>query len=338
MDKSNATKIKLLKLWELLYTETDSEHPLSTTEIIHRLSEDGIMLTRKTLYRDIALLNETGFEVFCDRAQANQYYVANRSFELSELHILMDALQAAAFIPDRKTSELVSKIAGLSGNCSAELLKRNVVRFNVLKTTNEAILFSVNEITTAIESHKKIVFRYFDYGIRHERIYRRDGHHYIVSPFATVFSDDQYYLLCYDSRFRKMLHYRIDRMDEVSMSEKDAEDPPDDFLFSVSKHRQSLFRMFSGDTRIVTFSADRTLSDVLFDRFGADITLIEQPDGTIFFSAEVQISPTFFGWCAMLGDKLKILSPAEIVDAYQTHLNQILSVYQNSNRKEDENG
>ena len=141
MDTTNATRIKLLKLWELLCSETDSEHPMSTTDIIRRLSEDGIFLTRKTLYRDIATLNENGFEVLCDKSQANLYYVASRTFELSELHILMDALQAAAFIPERKTAALISKVAGLSGNRTAELLKRNVVRFNVLKTTNEAILY-----------------------------------------------------------------------------------------------------------------------------------------------------------------------------------------------------
>ena len=336
MDTTNVTRIKLLKLWELLCSETDSEHPMSTTDIIRRLSEDGISLTRKTLYRDIATLNENGFEVLCDKSQANLYYVASRTFELSELHILMDALQAAAFIPERKTAALISKVAGLSGNRSAELLKRNVVRFNVLKTTNEAILYSVNEIITAIEAHKKVVFRYFDYGIGHERVYRRDGHHYIVSPFATVFSDDQYYLLCYDNRFHKMLHYRVDRMDSVSVSEKDAEDPPEDFLFSVSKHRQSLFRMFSGDTRLVTFSADRTLSDVIFDRFGAEVTLKEQDDNTVLFSAEVQISPTFFGWCAMLGDELRILSPAEVADRYRAHLNAIFTSYTDENRKGNE--
>ena len=325
MDTANATRIKLLKLWELLCSETDADHPMSTPDIIRRLGEEGVSITRKTLYRDIAMLNENGFEVFCDRAQANRYYVAGRTFALPELHILMDALQAAAFLSEKKTAALVSKVAGLSGNRSAELLKRNVVRFNVLKTENEAVIYSVNEIITAMETHKQIFFRYFDYGIDHERVWRRDGHHYIVSPFATVFSDDQYYLLCYDSRFGKMLHYRVDRMDGVTVSEKEAQDPPDDFLFSISRHRRSLFRMCSGDTRTVTFSADRAFSDIIFERFGAEVTLTEREGGQVTFSADVQVSPAFFGWCAMLGPRLKILSPAAVADAYRSYLAAILA-------------
>ena len=59
MDK-DIRRIRLLKLWKILSTETDKEHPLSTGDIIDKLAEIGIDCHRITLYEDIKLLNKYG--------------------------------------------------------------------------------------------------------------------------------------------------------------------------------------------------------------------------------------------------------------------------------------
>ena len=63
MPRANEQKIKLLVLYDILQRETDEEHPLSTNEIIERLSARGIEVSRKILPGDIALLNKYGFEI-----------------------------------------------------------------------------------------------------------------------------------------------------------------------------------------------------------------------------------------------------------------------------------
>lgn len=107
MPKTNFTKIKLLKLWEILSVGSDEDHPLSTSEIIDKLKSQGVECDRKTLYEDIRTLNEYGYEVLCEKGQrSNRYCVVDRSFDVPELHILMDAVQAAGFITEKKTAEL----------------------------------------------------------------------------------------------------------------------------------------------------------------------------------------------------------------------------------------
>ena len=64
MKKVNGTKIKLLKLLEILQSESDEDNSLSTTEIIEKLAERGISCDRNTVYRDIKKLNESGMK-FC---------------------------------------------------------------------------------------------------------------------------------------------------------------------------------------------------------------------------------------------------------------------------------
>ena len=124
MRKGSFQKLKYVVLLEILRRETDSEHTMSTKMLLQKLKEYGIESSRETLYSDIKILNENGFEILCNRGISNEYYVEDRSFDLPELRILIDAAQATSFIAPKKTDELIDKIAALGGTHRAELLKK----------------------------------------------------------------------------------------------------------------------------------------------------------------------------------------------------------------------
>jgi predicted DNA-binding transcriptional regulator YafY len=307
MQKESIGKIRPMKLWEILSQETDEEHPIGTQELLQRLAEMNIDCTRKTLYADIALLNQCGYEVMSTRGTSNLYYVMDRKFDVSELRILSDAVQAAGFVTERKTKEFVDKIAGLAGSRSGEVLKQNLVAFNKTKNTNESIYYNVSEITRALNEHRKIEFMYFDYDLNHKRVYRKNGQKYVVSPYATICAEDHYYLVCHDGKHAGISHYRVDRMDRVMMRE-DEIDRKAVKDFDLSKHKKAVFGMFIGKTQTVRFAAHNSLIDHVFDKFG-DSTLLEPLSATTFtFTAEVQLSPNFYGWCCSFGDKLVVMT------------------------------
>ena len=159
MKPEKAFRIRLVKILEILRQETDEDNPMPTNTLIKKLAEQGIECDRRTLYRDIQVLNEYGYEVLCTGAISNEYYVVDRSFDIPELRILLDAVQAASFITPKKTEVLVDKIADLAGSHRAEVLKKNIMRFNITKHTHEAIYYYVNEIESAImEGEENIVF------------------------------------------------------------------------------------------------------------------------------------------------------------------------------------
>ena len=328
MKNETLNKIRILKIWEMLQAETDEEHPMGTEEIIERLAESGIVAHRTTIYDDIKLLNECGYEIMSRRGRSNKYYVEDRSFSSAELHILLDAVQAASFITDAKTEELIGKIAQLAGSQKGLVLKRNIVEFNTVKSSNESIYYSVNEIVTAINNRQKIIFLYFDYDNNHKRVYRRGGHHYVVSPYATVFADGHYYLVTYDSRYNKMVHYRIDRMERVEMVKDQAELPPDELAFDLGVHKKQLFGMFSGTATEVTIEMHKSLIDAVFDLFGEKTRIISNGEETIRFTAEVQISDLFFGWCCSFGQKLKVLGPSSVIDQLKEYTKTVVQQYE----------
>ncbi len=332
MDKE-MKRVRLLKIWEMLNAHTDEEHPMGTEEILSRLADMGIECVRSTLYEDIKTLQRFGYEIFCVRSTSNMYYVADRNISIPELLILMDSIQAASFVTEKKTGELVDKVAQLAGSQRGEVLKRNIVEFTVAKSENESILYSVSEIAQAIVNRKKIYFQYFDYDVKFARAYRMSKktpdkkRGYKVNPLGTVFDNGYYYLFCYDDFFKGVSHYRIDRMDGVKMLEEDMTEGIDKDDFDLPTRKRQLFGMFGGDEAHVDFRVHRSLIDVIYDKFGDIVKLFAVDDEWVGFKADVQISPTFLAWCCSFGNKLKVVSPKGVVEKLRAYLDELQTVY-----------
>lgn len=321
-------------MWELLKHETDEKHPMGTQEIIARLKKEGVEVDRKILYTDIDLLNNSGYEVMCTRSKSNKYYVMDRSFDTAEVRVLMDAVQAAAFITERKTEVLLDKISALAGSKRGEVLKSNITKFSTVKSTNESIYYVIDKIVEAIEENKKITFNYFDYGLKREKIFRKSRKDpnkdklYFVNPVETVFNNDQYYLICYDDVHKEFTNYRIDRMDNVSILDKDI--VVYDWLKGkdISKYKRQQFEMFSGEVKNVTFTADRGLIDVIYDKFGSGVRIKLTDDGHLKCTVEVQAGAMFIAWLCSFDNRLKVVSPPSVVNKVKEHLEKTIEQYE----------
>ncbi len=56
-------KLRVVKLLEILQQDTNSEHPIPTNSLLCRLAELGYTADRRTVSRDIEILNAQGYEV-----------------------------------------------------------------------------------------------------------------------------------------------------------------------------------------------------------------------------------------------------------------------------------
>ena len=326
MTNENSRKIKLLKLWELLKSETDEGNPMDTKTIIKRLGEEGIQVDRKILYADIELLNKYGFEVLKDRSRSNRYYVVDRSFDPHEVRILMDAVHSAGFITDKKTDELITKISALAGSKMGKLLKGNITKSSTVKSTNELIYYSIDTIVRAIQDNKKIGFFYFDYNENRERVYRKDKKWYVVNPVTTFIDNNQYYLVCYDDKHKDLTQYRVDRMEAVAMLEQDVTPNEKAEKSSLAEHKRQLFSMYGGKVERVTFEISKNLIDMVLDRFGERVKISVKGD-KVACVVEVQVSPMFIAWCCSYGAQLKITQPKNVVAQIKDHIEQMKELY-----------
>lgn len=325
-------KFKLMKLYELLKQETDEDHPISRIELCRRLNEMGISSNVRTLSIDINDLQSAGFEVEnFKRGKEKLYYVPEREMSLPELKIIIDALQAASFVTEKKTAELVEKVAAIGGSHKAELLKSNMVRFNTRKHTNEAILYSVNSIEDAIARRKKIAFNYFHLNEKAERVYvttdSGDRKRYYVEPVALIFNEDNYYLMAYNSKHpESTANYRVDRMDRVEVVEESVlSEEALAKIDGVAAYTEEAFKMFGGEREAVVLRFDKQLIGPVFDKFGEDTPMKPVDESSCEATVHVQVSPTFFGWLAQFGNQMKVLEPECVVAKFKEHVQCVFS-------------
>ena len=145
-------KRKLLELARLFMTKSDEQHRLSMQDIINHLENNGIAAERKGIYRDIDVLCEAGMDICRDKG----YYLASREFELAELKLLADAIAASRSVSSKKSLGIIKKLQGLASVYQARELNRSVYVSGRVKTENEALIYNVDTLHTAINQGKKV--------------------------------------------------------------------------------------------------------------------------------------------------------------------------------------
>lgn len=318
MARENYRKVKLLKLLELLRKRTDEQHPMTTSEICTAMDELGIPCDRRIVKQDVDNLNDLGYEVMVTMVgHEKAYYVEDRSFSLPELKILIDAVHASSFITEKKSEELIEKLAALAGEHRAEVLKRNMVCFNTRKHSNEKILYTIDTLEEAILTQKKVIFLYFDLDESGQRVYRRGGHHYVVEPVALVFNEDNYYLTSYSSRHDSTSNYRVDRMDAVEIIEEPCDEKAVALRDEVAAYTEQAFKMFGGQLEDVALEFERGLIGVVYDKFGESVKMIPSGENRCIATVKVRISPVFWGWLFQFAGQMDIISPARLNEEYK---------------------
>ena len=328
-NQENNQKIKLLKIMEILQQETDEEHPLKTSDICARLLGMHITCDTRTLGKDMRFLNEQGYEILYRMAgHEKAYYVEDRSFSVPELKVLLDAVQAASFITEKKTGELTEKIAALGGSHRAELLTGNMIRFNTRKHSNEAVYYNIDTLEQAITERRKASFYYFRLNEQGERIYRHDKRRYVQEPVALIYLEDNYYLLCYNTEQKKLWSYRIDRMSEVKIEEAGISKAAANIIEKedLSQYTEETFKMFSGESRPVRLRFTENLIDMMFDRFGEDTGMERTEDDLIEALVKVQVSPMFFGWICQFAGQMQIVWPDSVSDEFNKYIRNVNTI------------
>ncbi len=322
MAKSSNQKTKLLHLCQILLRQTDENHPITVPQMIEELARYGIQAERKSLYDDLEALRTMGLDVQSRKGKSPGWFVGEREFQLPEVKLLMDAVQASRFITQKKSDALLRKLERLTSVHQARQLQRQVYVSGRTKVMNESIYYNVDKLHTALSARKAITFQYFDYDIFRKKVFRREGKRYAVSPFGLIWDDENYYLVAFDHLNREMRHYRVDKMANIVVTGlgREGEDLYPDF--QIARYGRKHFGMYSGKELAVTLRGRRDMARVVWDYFGQEVIMV--PDGEDYFTVtqSVVMSPQFFGWLFGLEGGLVIISPREAAEAYRVKLRQ----------------
>lgn len=323
----SSVKLRMLYIMKILLEKADEKHTLSAADIDRSLHDYGMSADRKTIYSDIETLKEFGLDILQSKGTNGGYYIGRRDFELPELKLLVDAVQSSKFISPKKSETLIKKLENLTSEHDARLLQRNVFIYNRLKTGNETIYYNVDQIHTAILENKQIEYKYAEWTVQKELVAKKDGALYKVSPWSLTWNDQNYYLIAYDEASDCIKHYRVDKMQQVGVIDKERVGKDKFQHFDLAEFAKKTFGMYGGHDEAVTLVCRNEIAGVILDRFGKDVTLIPIDNEHFRVRILVSVSPQFFGWVTGIGKEMQIAGPESVKEEYQKYLRDILGEY-----------
>ena len=319
-------KTRIILILEILKSETDEDHVIKAEEIIERIREEGLKCDRKTLYSDIASLVDAGYDIIHEApGSGGGYKLVSRDFEDAELRLLADAVYSSKFISQQKTRILADKLQKLTSSYMASSMIRQIYSSDT-KTLNEDVLYNVDTLSRAILEDSKVEFEYLVWG-KNKKLVTKGAKKRLLSPWALIWQDQNYYLMAYDTDASKMKHFRVDKMRHVNMTGIQREGRKDFEKIDMSSYVEETFSMYGGRLETVTLDLPEDLIGIAYDRFGTDVSQRPGNPGRILVRTKCYVSATFYGWLSGLGGDVLIAGPDNIRDEYRDYLKSIIEKY-----------
>lgn len=318
MDSFEPKKLALIRILQILEKHSDSEHPIKHDKIVELLeNEYGLVVERKAIGRNISLLNEAGFEIETTKKGS---YLAERTFEDSELRLLIDGVLSSGYITAKHSKDLIEKLCSQANKYFRPRVK-NIYSVNDWnKTDNVSIFYTIEIVDEAIEKGKQVRFEYNKYG-KDKKLHRTSRQ--IVSPYQMILHNQRYYLMGYNEKWKEMRYYRMDRITNIELVNE-----PSTSLRAIKgfesgidykRFSQSMPYMFADEPQMVEFIADGWAIDQIVDWFGKDIRIEERQDGRFLVCVKVSINAMEY-WAMQYMNAVEIVSPIELRERLRKNL------------------
>lgn len=324
MAKQFDEKLKILYILKILTEETDADHRLSTAEIIEKLAGYGIAAERKSIYRDLDTLSDFGYDISRGHAGCCLY---SRTFELPELKLLVDAVQASKFITEKKSRDIIKKLGAMASRHESAELNRGVYVSERLKSSEAAVIYTIDGLHSAINANHMVSFKYLEWTPDKKKRPRHNGKVYTLSPWGLIWDDENYYLLAYDAQFGGIKHFRVDKISKLCELDEPRQGQKQYSRLDLGMYSKKVFGMFNGEEDTVTIEFPAELCGVIFDRFGTGMTVFDHNNGRYSVAISVKVSDNFLSWIVQFGGKIRIVSPQSVIDRMNTLLESVMECH-----------
>ena len=322
-----ATKNRIVYLMQYLQENSDENRSVTTAQIREEMARKGCPIIISTLRDDIESLQSAGYDIQVIETEGmpTTYSWLDREWSQPELQILVDAVSSSQFITSEKSHQLIEKLAKMAAPSLRDSLKPEILVSEHVKAPNKQILLSVQAVRRAIDRDRKITFKYVTYNLEKQQVPRHQGtpqEDYVVSPYATIWNNERYYMVGYSEKRKDINTYRIDRMIGVKQVPRKRIPAPEDF--SIQDYTDKVFWMYDGNKEDVTLRCRHKILDQVIDRFGEGIELKNVTRQTFDVTVPVCISGTFYAWVVQFVGEMNIEAPGYVKDAYAGYLQEAI--------------
>ena len=320
MESLEPKKLALIRIMQIFQKFSDYDHPLKQEDIARYLDEEyGIVIERKAVSRNISLLKEAGFEIESKRAGS---YLEERDFTDAELRILIDGVLSSKHITAKYSKDLIDKLCSLSSKYFRSHVKHVHTVGDWDKTENQALFYNIEIVDEAIEEKRQIRFDYNKYGVD-KKLHKTRTHQ--ASPYQLILHNQRYYLMARNEYWKGMACYRLDRITNMSITEKGltpitAVDGYENGI-NYKDLSTALPYMYTDKPEQVEFIAEPYIIDQIIDWFGKDIRISKYGDGDKQIKVSVRVSPMAMEhWAMQYINHVEILSPSVLREQIKENL------------------
>ena len=332
MAATNNQKLKLLYILKFLQENTDENHIAHAEEIKLYLLNHGISAERKSIYSDVSNLIDFGYDIIKCNGSGGGYFLASREFELAELRLLSDAVQAANFISAKKTKQLLDKIFTLTSKEQAKKIKSQVYVDNRPKCKNEELYYTIDKLDRAIGDRRKVKIVYRRRIISGDPTKAYEEKEHVISPYSLIWSNDHYYLVGNKDKYDNLMVMRIDRIKHTEIMEESFSRPfsevsPYKFSFDSADYASKHFGMFSGEPKPISLLCSDDIVENVLDRFGEDADIHKSGPSKFTLNANSAVNDGLVSWIIQFGGKIQVSSPNELKNMVLKRVDEIKSAY-----------
>lgn len=307
-------------LLQILQEESDENHILTANDLIERIDQRlGTSIERRTVYSNIQILRQAGYEISDTSDNGKGYYLLTRKFEKGEILLLCNAIHASHIINQKQSEELIGKLLSELPKDQRSEFRSSVYLPNRLKSQNKVLLYNIEIISEAVRDGKKLSFSYLRYDPdAGKEIYRKEP--YIIEPRYIVWQDARPYLISTNPKYAGFTHFRIDKIKNPVILKEPVRRLSRTENLEAYRYAENKLFMFAGETISVIFRcADRILPQ-LRDILGPDMNVQESNDDTSLVRCTTTEAGAVFLAQQFL-DVIEIISP----NSLRRHFRKVLA-------------
>lgn len=271
MTETKGKKALSLCILRVLEQHANKANPLSTRHIIELLKEDhGMIAERKAVGRNLLLLQEMGFPLSTYQENGKGYYLKTDTGDRKHEH---DPIALDAYLRAPRSDRSEAEILKLQDEVPVFVSDAEV------RSQSEAVFQTLDLLKEAILNQRQISFLYAVVKTDGKKAPQRETP-FAVSPYALFLAEGYYYVIVSMSGYGRLLHYRCDLMEQVTLLDQPWRAPETlieckDGLDVEAYVNRTIYHTDVRELHTVLCAGH--LTGELLDRFGDAVTM--RPEG-----------------------------------------------------------
>ncbi len=275
-------------------------------------------VSRRTIQRDIEDLCMAGIPIVTTQGGDGGIRIAD-GFNLDrsllkpdELQNVLIGLRSLGSVSDTaRIEELVQKLSPKD----APLQITDSIVIDLSSHYKNSLSEKITLLKTAILKNLRVTFDYYSPGGRTSRV---------AEPYLITFKWSAWYVLCFCCNSQEFRLFKLNRLWKADLT-------GEAFIPRIiPEDKKDLDEIFKDDAQI-TLLFDKSAEYLVIEAYGPDSYEIQE-DGRLKATISYTNRDYILSWVLGFGEKVKVLSPSDMVQAHQDIAKKIISRYEHDNQ------